>query len=196
MSFYGLSHDRREAFMAGQALSGLTYDDLQRFPDDHLRRELIDGELFVTAAPVPRHQRVVLRVIDLLYRYERQHGGWVLPGPTDVVFGPRDVVEPDVLFVSAARLDHVGDQHVDAAPDLVVEVSSPSTRSRDLGRKRDLYEREHVGEYWFVDLDGEAVQVRRIGEHGYGSAEIVGRGGRIVSRALPGLTADVDGILG
>src|SRR5881296_669721 len=85
--------------MATQPQTGLTYQDLQRFPEDNLRRELIDGELIVTAAPATRHQRVVTKLVVRLFTYCEAHGGEVLPAPLDVYFTETNVVEPDVLFV-------------------------------------------------------------------------------------------------
>ncbi|MBW3602908.1 MAG: Uma2 family endonuclease [Actinobacteria bacterium] len=70
--------------------SGLTYDDPQRFPDDRLRRELIDGELFVTPAPGTRHQAVVLKLGARLRDYVEEHGGRVLVAPNDVLLSDRD----------------------------------------------------------------------------------------------------------
>jgi Uma2 family endonuclease len=71
-------------------MSGLTYDDLADFPqDDHLRREHIDGELFVSPSPIVRHQQAVLTVAAQLRAYARQQGGLVLPAPMDVVFSER-----------------------------------------------------------------------------------------------------------
>jgi Uma2 family endonuclease len=84
--------------MATQPQTGLTYESLQAFPEDNLRRELIDGELIVTAAPATRHQDVVLRLGSrLLARCER-HGGRVFVAPTDVYLSDVNVVEPDVLY--------------------------------------------------------------------------------------------------
>src|SRR6266540_481861 len=85
--------------MATQPQTGLTYEDLARFPDDNLRSEIIDGELFVTASPVMRHQRVVGVLHGELYAYMKVHGGQVLMAPFDVFFSDTNVVEPDVLYV-------------------------------------------------------------------------------------------------
>src|SRR5437870_5784763 len=84
------------------------------------------GVLTVTAAPVPRHQRAVAALTYWLFGYAREHGGEVYPAPTDVFFSDTNVVEPDVLFVAASHLGRVGEKRIDSAPDLVVEVSSPS----------------------------------------------------------------------
>src|SRR5438552_4869482 len=89
--------------------TGLTYEDLEKFPDDNLRREIIDGELFVTAAPSWRHQDVVRELVLLLGLYCREHGGKVLPAPTDIYLSQTNVVEPDVLVLTAQSLDRLGE---------------------------------------------------------------------------------------
>src|SRR5437870_5956661 len=104
--------------MATQPTTGLTYEDLQRFPEDNLRRELIDGELIVTAAPSTRHQSVVAFLTARLFVHAEERGGRVLPAPTDVFFTDSSVVEPDVLFVRAEHLDRVERQVVRSAPDI------------------------------------------------------------------------------
>lgn len=91
--------------MAVEPQAGLTYADFREFPDDNLRRELIDGELIVTAAPVTRHQRVVRELLVALTLYAREHGGEALDAPTDVYLSETNVVEPDVLFITAEHLD-------------------------------------------------------------------------------------------
>ncbi|CAN5329134.1 Uma2 family endonuclease [soil metagenome] len=181
--------------MATASTTGLTYDQLRRFPDDNLRREIIGGELFVTPAPSTRHQRVVVRLVLSLGAYARDHGGEVLPAPTDVFFTDTDVVEPDVLFVTDEHRVRVEELFVRGSPDLVVEVSSPSTRRVDSTRKRDLYERFGVAEYWLIDLDADRVEVHRLGEPGYGPPQIIGRGGVLASQTLPGLRIEVRDVL-
>ncbi|HSK21848.1 MAG TPA: Uma2 family endonuclease [Egicoccus sp.] len=179
--------------------SGLTYDDLWALPqDDGLRRELIDGELFVSPSPVRRHQRAVARITAALLAHVDGHGGEVQPAPADVYFSDRTVVEPDVVYVGAARVDQLTDErYVDIAPDLLVEVSSPATRRLDLVKKRALYERERVAEYWFVDLDADVVDVYRLDPDGhYGAPTTLGRGEVLTCLAAPGFELDVDRALG
>src|SRR2546425_5585418 len=127
--------------MATQPQTGLTYEDLQAFPEDNLRRELIDGELIVTAAPATRHQRVVARLVYELFAYAMVHGGEVLPAPYDVYFSDVNVVEPDLIYARPEHRDRFEEKFFRSAPDLVIEVSSPSTRRLELVRKRELYER-------------------------------------------------------
>jgi Uma2 family endonuclease len=176
--------------------SGLTYDDLQRFPDDNLRREIIDGELFVTPAPSTSHQQVVAFLVLELGLYARAHGGKVFPAPTDVFFADDSVVEPDVLFVAPEHADRVEKKFVRSAPDIVVEVSSPSTRRLELVRKRALYEREGVPEYWYVDLEAERVEVHRLEAGAYPPPVLLGRRDSLESPLLPGWGVMVEDLLG
>ncbi|MGH8900664.1 MAG: Uma2 family endonuclease [Egibacteraceae bacterium] len=173
----------------------LTYADLQAMPEDHLRRELIDGELFVSPSPVIRHQLVAGRLHVLLYHYAEDRGGLAFQAPTDVYFAEDTVVVPDVLYVRPEHLSRVEERFVRSAPDLVVEVSSPSTRSLDSGRKRALYEWVGVAEYWFVDLRADHILAHR--RHGGGSWEQLAfaAGDTLTSPVLPGLKADVDAVL-
>jgi Uma2 family endonuclease len=143
-----------------------TYEDYLAFPDDGRRHELIDGEHFVTPAPVRRHQELATRLIVALGSWLRQHPiGVVYTAPLDVILSDVDVVEPDILFVSNERAAILG-QWIHGAPDLVAEILSPSTRRVDEVTKRKLYERVGVREYWIVDGEIEMVKVYRRQEDG------------------------------
>ncbi len=141
----------------------LTYDDFLLFPDDGKRHELIDGEHYVTASPNTKHQRIVGRLFGAIWDYLKAHPiGEAFLAPFDVVFSHFDVVEPDLLYITNERMEQIlTAQHVKGSPNLVIEVASPSTRSRDETIKRRLYERAGVVEYWVVDPDVEVVRVYR-----------------------------------
>jgi len=141
----------------------LTYDDFLLFPDDGNRHELIDGEHYVTSSPASKHQRIVWNLNGLLYIYLQDHKvGKAFGAPLDVIFSQFDVVEPDLLFVSTERAGKVlTETNVQGAPDLVVEIGSPSTRKRDETIKRRLYERFGVVEYWVIDPELDAIKVYR-----------------------------------
>src|SRR6266571_8033937 len=145
----------------------LTYDDFLLFPDDGKRHELIDGEHYVTPSPNMRHQAILGVLHGLIWSYLEQHAtGSVFVPRFDVVLSEHDVVEPDLLYISRTRAaDVLSAQHVRGAPDLVVEIGSPSTRKRDETIKRRLYERAGVTEYWVIDPDVDIVRVyRRMGD--------------------------------
>ncbi len=183
--------------MATQAPVPLyTYDDLARFPDDNLRRELIDGELIVTPAPRLRHQDVVMRVSARLFAWVEEHGGKVYPAPTDVYFDDRTVLKPDVLLVRSEHAAKLTEKFVRSAPDVVVEVSSPSTRRLELVRKREVYERFGVPEYWYVDLDADRIEVHRLESGRYPAPRLLRRGETLESPEVPGLSLPVDDVLG
>ena len=135
-----------------------TVEMVRALPDDGNRYEVIDGELFVTAAPSWTHQRAVLHLAHMLLPYVRERAiGDVILSPADVVFGPRNVVEPDLFVVplvggeAPRRWEEVGRLL------LTVEVLSPSTTRTDRGEKRELYQRKGVPEYWIVDVDTRAI---------------------------------------
>lgn len=141
-----------------------TVDDVRNMPDDGNRYETIDGELFVTPAPGWRHQAALRELTYLLTGHVKQFGlGVLLFAPFDIVLGPLTLVEPDILFVRGARRDRFTERELTAAPDLAVEVLSPSTARTDRGRKRALYQSAGVAEYWIVDLEHRQVEVWRPG---------------------------------
>ncbi len=146
----------------------LTYEDYLLFPEDGRRHELIDGEHFMTPAPSTRHQRISRKLVGFLDSHlQRTKAGEVFYAPTDVVLSEQDVVEPDLLFVSAARASIVTEKNIQGAPDLVVEIISETSRKTDKTIKRKLYERHGVREYWIVDPELETVEIYRMSDRGY-----------------------------
>ena len=143
----------------------LTYEDYLHFPEDGRRHELIGGDHHVTPAPGTKHQIIVTNFLRLLAPFVHQRAsGRILTAPVDVVLSEVDVVQPDLVFVRAERLDLVTEAHLGGAPDLAVEIVSESSRQRDEVTKRHLYERYGVGEYWIVDPVVETVKVFRLGK--------------------------------
>jgi len=138
------------------------------FPDDGRRHELIDGDHYVTPAPRTKHQIASTNLSGLLFAHlQRTKGGRVLTAPTDVVLSDLDVVQPDLLFISAARSSIITEKNIQGAPDLVIEILSDTTRRTDEIIKRKLYERYRVPEYWIVDTELETVKVFRLTDRGY-----------------------------
>ena len=142
----------------------LTYQDLCRLPDDGMRHELIDGEHYVSPSPRTKHQRVVANVGCHLFMFLREKPlGRVYFGPLDVVFSELNCVVPDVLYVSHEReARQMTECNLEGAPDLVIEVLSPSTKRIDQGIKLRLYERFGVPEYWVIDPSDEMVSMYRL----------------------------------
>lgn len=139
-----------------------TYDEFARLPNDGNRYEIIGGELYVSPAPNPIHARVAARITRVLDTFAEETGlGGVFTGQIDILFGEGDYFEPDILFVCQDRIDIVTNRGVEGAPDLVVEVLSPTTALRDRHLKRDRYALFGVAEYWIVDPVAKQIEIYR-----------------------------------
>lgn len=137
----------------------LTYSDYVRIPEDGQRHEIIEGQHYVTPSPITRHQRISRHTHFQLYEQIELTGhGEVFNAPTDVVLSDIDVVVPDIFVVLAGNSSIIGEKNIRGAPDLVIEITSPSTKSRDLELKRRLYEKHGVPEYWVILADEDAVE--------------------------------------
>lgn len=173
--------------MTTSASLRFTYEDYLLLPEDR-RYEIIDGDLFKTPAPGTPHQRLIGR----LYRFLDDHVrtgklGEVLMAPCDVVLSPTDVVQPDLLFVAASRAAIVGEKFISAAPDLVVEVLSPSTEDRDRTVKTKLYARFGVRELWIADPETKRIEVLTNSGDGFRREAVFGLGTVLRSALLPSL---------
>jgi Uma2 family endonuclease len=170
-----------------------TYGNLAALPDDHLRHELIDGEHVVTPSPNTLHQTISLNLVRMLLPYLDRHGlGEVRYAPFDVKLSLFTVLVPDLVYFTAERFARVvNDRCATAAPDLVVEILSPGTRRRDKGRKRAVYDREGVGEYWIVDPESRSITALRRPRAGGGLTDVTTStlegGGVLASPLFPGL---------
>ena len=134
-----------------------TYEDYCNAPEDK-RYELHDGDLVVVPSPKEQHQDVTGNLFIRLTLFVREGAlGRTYIAPFDIVFSNHDVVQPDVIFVSNERHDIITPDNIQGAPDLVIEVLSPSTAHRDRTFKRALYARHGVREFWLVDTDAQTV---------------------------------------
>jgi Uma2 family endonuclease len=174
-------------------LRPLTYDDLLAMPDDGQRYEIINGELIVNPAPTSGHQRVFFQLARLLDEYAQATGaGEVFLAPLAVKLGRFDVVEPDLVFLAASRPRVPdADNAIDYAPDLVVEILSPSSRSTDRVKKMALYARSGVREYWIADPDQRTLAINVLEGDAFHTVE-PDADGHLSSRVLPGLLIDPD----
>ena len=171
-----------------------TYEDYKHTPEDK-RYELIDGDLIMVPAPKVTHQRNTKKLVKLLDDFvEEQELGEVFIAPCDVVLSETDVVQPDILFVSKERSYIVTDDNIRGAPDLAVEVLSPSTAQRDRTLKRTLYALNEIPEYWQADTDAKNVTVLTLDNGEYKVAGIYGEGQTLVSPLLPGFTLEINSI--
>jgi len=170
----------------------LTYDDLRQMPDDSNRYEIIGGELIVSPSPNRSHQIVAYRLTQLVGdMVDARRLGQVPFAPVDVRLSPHSVVQPDLLFIRNDRLHIYGPTGpVEGAPDLVVEIVSPSSQVMDRVRKAALYADSGVSEYWIVDPEKREVQVLVLAQGRYEPVE--SDAGELPSTVIPGLVVDPD----
>lgn len=167
-----------------------TYADYATWPEEQ-RWELIDGEAYdMTPAPSTLHQTVVGNCLMLLNRSTAGTPCRCFVAPTDVVFSEHDVVQPDVLVV--CDRSRITEANIQGAPDLVVEVLSPSTGVKDKREKKNLYEKYGVREYLLVDLSLKCVERLVMGPDGlFGKTEVFGPDDTMELTSLPGIKVKV-----
>jgi Uma2 family endonuclease len=174
----------------------LTYHDYLLIPEDGKRYEILDGELYMTPAPVTRHQIIVGRLHYLLMSYLEAHPiGSVLVAPCDVVLSDTDVVQPDLLFVHKNGVARITEKNVQGPPDVVIEILSPGTAARDRELKRKRYEHFGVREYWLVDPDGTTMEILTLDGGQYRRISFAGRPATLTSPLFPELTLDLERLL-
>jgi len=168
----------------------LTYSDYVHFPDDGRRHELIGGVHYVAPSPITKHQKVSRWMqFQLFSQIEVPGQGQVIDAPMDVVLADIDVVQPDILVVLAKNRLKVTPKHVRGAPDLIVEITSPSTQARDQDLKKNLYQSHGVPEYWVVRTEDDVVEKHLLEA---GIYRLVGEfRDRIEFSGLPGVTVDL-----
>lgn len=176
----------------------MTTEEYLGTPETVLPRELAFGVMRVADAPVVSHQRVVRDLTIVLTACARDGRlGEVLPAPTDVILdrGKDLIVQPDLVFVSAARAEIVGDR-IHGAPDLVVEVLSPHPRVGQLHEKIEWFARYGVQECWLIDLPRRQIAVLTFADGKIGDRSVFVGAEPIVSGVLPPLRLTPIGVFG
>lgn len=150
--------------------NGFTYRDYVRWPDDE-RWEIIGGEAYsMTPAPTIRHQKISLYLSTQFGNFFKGKGCEPFSAPTDVVFDEQNIVQPDLLVV--CDKEKITEKNIQGAPDLVVEILSPSTASKDKREKKALYERFGVREYLIVYPTEEFMERFVFADGRYDAAEV------------------------
>jgi Uma2 family endonuclease len=173
-----------------------TYEDYLKINDDN-QYELIGGELILVPAPKTVHQEVSTNLIYAISDFIRKNKlGKLFHAPTDVVLSETEKPQPDIFYISANRLDIITEDCIKGAPDLVIEVLSPSTASRDRVEKSRIYYKFGVKEYWIVDPAAKVIEVFISGEKNWNRVEAYDKDEILVSPLLPGLQIELKSIFG
>ena len=163
--------------------------DYEALPDEP-RCELIFGRIYVSPSRSPLHQAILLALAHALETAAFETGGLPFVAPLDTFLADHSVVQPDVLYISAARRG-ILQERIEGAPDLLVEVLSPGTARRDRGEKLLLYAQSGVREYWIVDWQRRQVEVFRRVDTALQLIATLLEGDRLESPLLTGFTLPV-----
>ena len=167
--------------------------DIWDSPDDGNRYEVIDGQLFMTPPPVPEHEGVTMGLCTHLLPYLHRHRvGRLYTAPIGVHLDEENGVQPDLVYITRERLHIIGRRGIEGAPDLVVEILSPSTRSRDRGIKLRRYAAAAVPHYCIVDPRSRALEAYRLTENGYERTGTYGPRSTFRPELFPGLEIPID----
>jgi Uma2 family endonuclease len=120
--------------------------------------QLINNTIIMSPSPFYEHQRLCNIIANQITNHiTKESLGELVTAPMDVYLGKRNVYQPDIVFISKERLNIIKEGKVKGAPDLVIEVLSPSTAKYDLEDKKAVYEQYGVKEYWVVEPESKSV---------------------------------------
>jgi len=173
-------------------LPAMSFEEFLVWANDDNLAEWVEGKVLLTSPNSTRHQDIVVFLLTLLNLYvTRRKLGRVMTAPYLMrLHQPPRGREPDILFVAQAGFERVSKQYLNGPADLVVEVISPESISRDRGDKSYEYEMAGIPEYWLIDPQREQVEFYQLDEQGHYSLVLGGHNGEYISRAIPGLTID------
>jgi len=124
------------------------------------RCQLIDNTILMSPSPNTKHQDAQMDICHILLNFVRDNNlGKVYTPVTDVYFDDENIFQPDILFISNENKSIIQDGKVKGAPDLIVEILSPSSEKLDLGKKKTIYEKFGVKEYWTIQPKDNSTQV-------------------------------------
>lgn len=171
-----------------------TYEDWWRLPDDGYRYEVLDGVLYVAPPPGTEHQRTLSPLGSRMNVHAMSHNlGEVIFAPCAVRLPNQPVpVQPDIFFVQKERLALFEKQEFKGAPDLIIEMLSPTNWVYDRKEKYEAYEKAGVREYWIADYRAKTVEVFALEEGHFVLLGKWGPGEHARSRVLAGYEIAID----
>ncbi len=161
-----------------------TLEDYERLPEGS-PYQLIQGELVMSPAPAPEHQEISGNLYDILRNtVKKSKKGKVFYAPIDVYLDQENAYQPDIVVVLEGSQAKITQKGIEGAPDLVVEILSPSTAYYDLTEKKEVYERSGVKEYWIVDPKRKTFEVYANTQEGFKLISNAKGKGKVSSKLL------------
>jgi Uma2 family endonuclease len=180
---------------ARQASAPRTVAEYLAMPEGPPYYQFIHGVVKEMASPSIFHQTISRRLFSRLMTFvERNKLGEVWYAPLDVYLDEKNYLQPDILFVSNER-SHIIQKRINGAPDLVVEILSPSNAKDDVVDKKAVYEAFGVREYWLLDPNKESIEVWVNTERGFERTNsVLGGRGSVESSVLQGFSVEAETI--
>jgi Uma2 family endonuclease len=180
--------------IASTAEKTYTYEDYRKLPEG-APYQLIGGELVLTPAPSTYHQIISFNLGLAIGNFVvSKQLGIVLFAPIDVYLEETETYQPDIIFIAQERMEIIEPARINGAPDLVVEILSPSTAYYDLRKKYKVYEKCGVSEYWIVDPDEKSAQLFLLKEGKFALDQEAAVPGTIASRIIEGFSVSLESI--
>ena len=174
----------------------LTYEEYLDTPEIKQRFDIVDGEMIMAPSPIPEHQITFRQFFRILDRFAVERNlGELLSAPLDIVIrrNPLRTRQPDLLLLSNesyARIDRR--KPIEVAPELTIEIVSPSNTRRRIQDVLADYAAIGVRECWLVYLDARAIEVLTLVNGEWRRLALLGAGDRMRSDVLAGLDVEVD----
>jgi len=166
--------------------------DYEAMPQGPPYFQLIEGRLVMSPSPLTNHQRVVMRLSSVLHHHVQQHQlGEVFVAPLDVFLNDINIYQPDIVYLSKSRLHRLTEQGVEGAPDLCVEVLSPSTERFDRVTKKKIFAQSGVTELWLIDPKAETLSIHSLAAPTEDPAQLFTASETLHPSLFPGLTIDL-----
>ncbi len=172
-----------------------TADDYMLLDEDR-RCEIIDAELNMTPAPTTKHQKVSMALILRMNQFiELNRRGILFHAPTDVYFDNKNIFQPDLIYLKDQNSPLLSEKGIIGAPDLIVEIISPSNSYIDRYVKKGKYAQFGVQEYWIADPGNKTIEVYNLAEgQEYSLTLFLAEEGEVKSSVLEGLTFELSNI--
>lgn len=183
----------RADHVSGPPQGEWTYDDYARLPDDGCQYQVIEGVLYVSPSPSEAHQNSNgWFTVYIKLEIQGKGLGRVYAAPFDVELDPRNVLQPDIVVVLKENRGVITSSHIVGAPDLVIEIASPSTANFDRRKKLDAYARAGVPEYWIADPYAKTIEILKLHQGEYVSIGVLSGQQTIPEGVLPALDVAVE----
>jgi Uma2 family endonuclease len=169
----------------------VTVADYKVLPETGPQYQLVEGSLHMAPAPSRFHQDISRNIQVLIANWiEAGGGGKIYTAPFDVYLDETNVFQPDHVYISEQNIGILTDAGAEGAPDLIVEILSPSTRNIDLGPKKKVFARHGVREMWIIDPEPKTIAQYFLPVDAEKPARIFSESDSFTSEILPGLTIE------